>query len=218
MLGGYVQHSRIPWSPRVTTRSKSTSTANFRLPTHVLPTSYCRKPAGTAFGKASVLSRSILTSKVWSLQGYQAGSINAQVRGWVNYYGPSIAPSCTPWHCASTNTWSDGRCRSSNDCGTNRPRPEPGWLLCDSTIPVSSPTGTCSHTPTADLWGPDEARVSRPVLREREGEVPSRHSPVPHAGICAGGRPRGRSLPQSINLGLKRSEGMLRPRLIGRVP
>jgi len=37
-----------------------------------------------------------------------------------------------------------------------------------------------------DLWGPDEARVSRPVLREREGEVPFRHSPVPHAGICAG--------------------------------
>ena len=38
------------------------------------PTWYCRKQADTASGKASVLSCSILTSKVWSLQGSQAGS------------------------------------------------------------------------------------------------------------------------------------------------
>jgi hypothetical protein len=58
-------------------------------------------------------------------------------------------------------------------------------MLSDSTSLVSSSTGTCFRAPTADLWGPDEARVSRPVLREREGATPSRHSPVPHAGICA---------------------------------
>ena len=50
-------------------------------------------------------------------------------------------------------------------------------MLSDSTILACSPTGTCFHAPPADLWGPDEARASRPVLREREGEVPSRHSP-----------------------------------------
>jgi hypothetical protein len=50
-------------------------------------------------------------------------------------------------------------------------------MLPDSTSRVSSPIGTCFHAPTTDLWGPDETRVSRPVLREREGEIPSRHLP-----------------------------------------
>ena len=30
----------------------------------------------------------------------------------------------------------------------------------------------------AEQWEPDDARVSRPVLRERGGEIPPRHSPV----------------------------------------
>ena len=29
----------------------------------------------------------------------------------------------------------------------------------------------------AEQWEPDDARVSRPVLRERGGEIPPRHSP-----------------------------------------
>ena len=41
--------------------------------------------------------------------------------------GPSTAPSCTPWHGASTSTSFDGPCRSSNDCGASRPRRR-GWL------------------------------------------------------------------------------------------
>ena len=47
--------------------------------------------------------------------------------------------------------------------------------------------------PTAGYWEPDEPRGSRPVLRERGGETPPRHSPsvllkafascsVPHCG------------------------------------
>ena len=32
--------------------------------------------------------------------------------------------------------------------------------------------------PNAELWEPYDGRLSRTVLREREGEVPSRHSPV----------------------------------------
>ena len=33
----------------------------------------------------------------------------------------------------------------------------------------------------AEQWEPDDARVSRPVLRERGGEIPPRHSPLhPH--------------------------------------
>ena len=31
----------------------------------------------------------------------------------------------------------------------------------------------------AGLWEPYDGRLSRTVLREREGEVPSRHSPGP---------------------------------------
>src|SRR5450755_2260535 len=30
----------------------------------------------------------------------------------------------------------------------------------------------------AEQWEPDDARVSRPVLRERGGEIPPRHSPL----------------------------------------
>jgi DDE domain len=30
----------------------------------------------------------------------------------------------------------------------------------------------------AEQWEPDDARVSRPVLRERGGETPPRHSPL----------------------------------------
>ena len=101
--------------------------------------------------------------------------------------GPSTAPSCTPLLCASMSISFDGQCRRSNDCGASQQRPGPGWMPSDSTSPASLPTGICSHAPTADLWGPDEARVSRPVLREREGEVPSRHSPKPHVPIERGG-------------------------------
>ena len=34
----------------------------------------------------------------------------------------------------------------------------------------------------AGLWEPYDGRLSRTVLREREGEVPSRHSPGSNAG------------------------------------
>ena len=54
-------------------------------------------------------------------------------------------------------------------------------MLFGSTNPTYSLTGTCSRAPPVDLWGPDDERSSRPVLREREGESPSRHSPEPHA-------------------------------------
>ena len=36
----------------------------------------------------------------------------------------------------------------------------------------------------AGLWEPYDGRLSRTVLREREGEVPSRHSPG-HAAACS---------------------------------
>ncbi len=41
-----------------------------------------------------------------------------------------------------------------------------------------SPTGRLPALTPVDLWEPYDGRLSRTVLREREGEVPSRHSPA----------------------------------------
>ena len=78
---------------------------------------------------------------------------------------------------ASTNILSDGRCRSSNDCEANPPKHGDGSTLPVSASHNSSLTGTSSPQPHAELREPYDGRLSRTVLREREGEVPSRHSP-----------------------------------------
>ena len=69
------------------------------------------------------------------------------------------------------------RCRSSNDCEANPPKRGDGSTLPVSASHNSSLTGTSSPQPHAGLWEPYDQRLSRTVLREREGEVPSRHSP-----------------------------------------
>ena len=61
-------------------------------------------------------------------------------------------------------------------------RPRPNYGHPHLTLPVSashnsSLTGTSSLQPHAGLWEPYDGRLSRTVLTEREGEVPSRHSP-----------------------------------------
>ena len=103
-----------------------------------------------------------------STPGSEAGSTTTE---------PSTAPSCMPSQRASTNISSDGRCRSSNDCEANPPKRGDGSTLPDSASHNSSLTGTSSLQPHAELWEPYDGRLSRTVLREREGEVPSRHSP-----------------------------------------
>ena len=65
----------------------------------------------------------------------------------------AIAPSCTPWQCASTSISFDGRCTSSSDCGVSRSRHGRGSMRCDSTTRACSPTGICSRAPTADCRG-----------------------------------------------------------------
>ena len=91
--------------------------------------------------------------------------------------GPSTAPCCTPWQRASTSTSCDGPCRSSNDCAAGQPERGGGWTPFDGASPPCSRTGTCCHPPHAGLWEPYDGRPSRTVLREREGEAPSRYSP-----------------------------------------
>ena len=120
-----------------------------------------------------------------------ARAINAQVRGWFNYYGAFYRLRVV-FHRerASTNILSDGRCRSSNDCEANPPKRGDGSTLPDSASHNSLLTGTSLLQPHAELWEPYDRRLSRTVLREREGEVPSRHSPGPaRAGQSSGAGP-----------------------------
>ena len=113
-----------------------------------------------------------------------AGDINAQVRGWINYYGAfyrselySLAKRIDE-HLVRWAVQKFKRLRGKPDQGVGLARRCP-------TAPAtrSSPTGTCFHAPHAGLWEPYDGRLSRPVLREREGEVPSRHSPNNRFGV-----------------------------------
>ncbi len=80
--------------------------------------------------------------------------INPVVRGWMNYYGRSTAPSCSSSHGASTITWPGGPCASSSDSKASTPRPWPGCRR-----------STCMR------------RLSRPVLRAAGGAIPPADSP-----------------------------------------
>ena len=107
-----------------------------------------------------------------------AREINPQVQGWINYYEASTAPSCVSRHGASTSTWSGGPCASSGDSAASTPERWPGCRRCISTSLACSPAGSSSRSPKAGLWGPDDGRLSRPVLRAAGGETPPADSPV----------------------------------------
>ena len=98
-----------------------------------------------------------------------AGAINAQDPRLVQLLRGLLPPaSCMPSQRASTNTSSDGRCRSSNDCEANPPKHGDGSTLPVSASHNSSLTGTSSLQPNAGLWEPYDGRLSRTVLTERE--------------------------------------------------
>ena len=91
---------------------------------------------------------------------------------------------------ASTSISCDGPCTNSNDSGAGQAGHGGGWTPCNSASPPCSRTGTCCHPPNAGLWEPYDGRPSRTVLREREGEAPSRYSPGYYRRrAAAGGRP-----------------------------
>lgn len=72
---------------------------------------------------------------------------------------------------ASNDTWLDGLRESTSPCvGTNG---DPGIGFCASRSANlgCSPIGLC-FTDTAEQWEPDDARESRPVLRERGVKFP----------------------------------------------
>ena len=104
--------------------------------------------------------------------------------------GPSTAPSCTHSHGASTSILFDGLRKSSSDSGTSRHGPGTGWPRYASSLPSCSLTGSLPGPPTIGSWEPYDRRRSRTVLREREGEIPSRHSPERRMGKRPGRVPR----------------------------
>jgi len=98
----------------------------------------------------------------------------------------------------------DGPCRSSNDCAAGQPEHGSGWTPFDGASPPCSRTGTCCHPPHAGLWEPYDGRPSRTVLREREGEAPSRSrhelSALRAGELRRGRRPRPRRWPGVLHV------------------
>ena len=115
-----------------------------------------------------------------------AEEINPQVRGWINYYGAfyrselrflawRINEHLARWAMHKFKRFRGKYARQWSGC--NR---------CTSTSPTSSPTGNSSRSPQAGLWGPDDGRLSRPVLRAAGGEIPPADSRVevgPHGHL-----------------------------------
>ena len=91
--------------------------------------------------------------------------------------GPSTAPSCASSPGVSMSTSLDGPCRSSNDLGASTSGRWNGCSGCTAANRLCSLIGSLSHSLHVGLWGPDDERLSRPVLREPGGEIPPGHSP-----------------------------------------
>ena len=107
-----------------------------------------------------------------------AEEINPQVRGWINYYGAFYRSELyfLAWRIDEHLVrWAMQKFKRL------RGKPARAWAWLDA-VQQRQPQlfahwQLASPHPTAGLWEPDDGRLSRPVLREREGEVPSRYSP-----------------------------------------
>ena len=116
-----------------------------------------------------------------------AEDINAQVRGWIGYYGAFYRSRLYPiatridQHLVRWAVQKYKRLRG-------RPSgPGPGWMLSVSASPGSSSTGTSSRAPKIGLWEPGEGRPSRRVLREPGGAIP----PATHLSFRRGEEVKG---------------------------
>src|ERR1700751_5954195 len=125
----------------------------------------------------------------------------------------------------STAFWGDGLIGSSSPCSAIGADHSKGWSASRPASRICSLTGVFCRD-AAEQWEPDEARVSRPFLRERGGETPPRHSPrypQPRSrgggiGVDEGGDDQTRVNEQrSEHFAEKRPRGTLRlPRLLVR--
>ena len=106
-----------------------------------------------------------------------AEAINPHVRGWVNYYGAFYRSELCflAWrineHLARWAMHKFKRFRGKYAKAM-------AWLQkVYEYQPGLSLTGSLSRSPPAGLWGPDDGRLSRPVLRAAGGETPPADSP-----------------------------------------
>ena len=96
------------------------------------------------------------------------------MRGWINYYGAfyrselySLAKRIDE-HLVRWAMQKFKRLRGKPDQGAG-----PGLMAVRQRQPrLFAHWHLLAAPPPVDLWGPDDGRPSRPVLREREGEIP----------------------------------------------
>ena len=120
-----------------------------------------------------------------------AEDINPQVRGWINYYGAFYRSELRflAWRINEHLVrWAMQQVQATSEDAT--PGRWTGWSTCTSTSqPDLFAHWQLAPLTEADLWEPDDGRLSRPVLREPGGAIPPGHSPyLPTKGYSA--RPR----------------------------
>lgn len=69
------------------------------------------------------------------------------------------------------------RCQAKDRLGVTRNAPQRSLGTRRARAAVSARSDQAKRGPGNRLWEPCDGRLSRPVLREREGEVPSRYPP-----------------------------------------
>jgi hypothetical protein len=98
--------------------------------------------------------------------------------------GPSTAPSCASSPGASMSILFDGPCKSSNDLEASTSGQQNGCNGSTVTSLTFSPIGSLSRLLHAGLWGPDNGRLLRPVLREPGAAMPPATHPGRRAEAC----------------------------------
>lgn len=100
-----------------------------------------------------------------------ARMFNSDIRGWINCYGRFCPSSLQPTLGTSNDTWLDGLRKSASPRGGACGDPGIGFYASHSANLGYSSISLC-FMDTAEQCEPDDAKVSRPVLRERGGGAP----------------------------------------------
>ena len=106
-----------------------------------------------------------------------AREINPQVQGWIDYYVAFYRSELCFLAWRINEHLVRWAMHKFSDSAASTPKRWPGCRRCISTSQACSPTGSSSRSPKAGLWGPDDGRLSRPVLRAAGGEIPPADSP-----------------------------------------
>ena len=100
------------------------------------------------------------------------------IRGWINYYGSFYKSALYPTLRHLNTILVRWAMRKLKRLRGHLTKEVYWWGGVAKRQPDLSPHWKIGIKPTAGQWEPDELRGSSPVLRERRGEVPPRHSPT----------------------------------------